>query len=169
MLSDVRKFAKVSIFLTKDTETVFADLGPEPLDSSFTFRLLNTRCLTKPHTAIKLVLLDQSIIAGIGNIYSDEALWLADIHPLRKVYAISPIEMKKLYKAIKVVLKKGIDFGGDSTSDYRDIYGKRGKFQGKHEAYRRTDNPCHKRGCGGTIVRLPFGTRNAHFCDTHQK
>jgi formamidopyrimidine-DNA glycosylase len=77
--------------------------------------------------------------------------------------------MSLLYKGMSAVLKKGIDFGGDSTSDYRDITGKRGEFQHAHNVYRRTGKPCPKRGCSGTIAKVPFGGRSAHFCPIHQK
>lgn len=167
VLSDVRKFAKVTILLTKDIDNAL-DLGPEPLTKEFTLKVCTEQLLKRPERAIKEVLLDQKIISGIGNIYSDEALWLAGIHPLRKVKDITKPEMKKLYEAIKKVLEKGIDFGGDSTSDYRDINGERGKFQAQHNAYRMTGKPCNKKD-GGTITRIAFGGRGAHFCGKHQK
>lgn len=169
VLSDMRKFAKVSILPTATTAQAFSNLGPEPLNPAFTASVCSERLHRRPNMAIKLALLDQTLIAGIGNIYSDEALWIAGIHPFRKVDDISKQEMKKLYLGIEKSLRTGIDFGGDSTSDYRDINGERGKFQGRHEAYRRTGKPCRKRGCTGIIARLPFGGRNAHFCPVHQK
>lgn len=168
VLSDVRKFAKVTIVPTDEIDDVL-DIGPEPLIKEFTLEVCMKQLLKRPTRAIKEVLLDQKIISGIGNIYSDEALWLSGIHPLRKVQDITNREMKKLYESIKIVLEKGIDFGGDSTSDYRDINGERGKFQGQHNAYRMTGKPCKKRGCTGTITRIPFGGRGAHFCPVHQK
>jgi len=167
-LSDVRKFAKVSMIKTSDLPELYKDFGPEPLEPSFTFSVFDSQVNKRPTRPIKQVLLDQKIIAGIGNIYSDEALWIAGIHPLRKVSDIEEFEMKLLYKGVISALKKGIDFGGDSTSDYRDINGNRGEFQGKHEAYRRTGKPCRKKGCTGTIERIAFSGRGAHFCDTHQ-
>jgi len=112
--------------------------------------------------------MDQEIISGIGNIYSDEMLWSAGIHPLSVASKIPLPQLKLLYKAMLEVLHKGIDFGGDSDSDYRNIYGERGKFQHKHNAYRRTGQPCPKRNCDGTIRRLVIGGHSAHFCDKHQ-
>ncbi|MDB5188831.1 MAG: formamidopyrimidine-DNA glycosylase, formamidopyrimidine-DNA glycosylase [Candidatus Nomurabacteria bacterium] len=168
VLSDVRKFAKVTIVPTDKIDDVL-NIGPEPLTQEFTLAVCTEQLMRRPTRPVKEVLLDQKIISGIGNIYSDEALWLAGIHPLRMVRDIKKLEMKKLYEAIKNVLKKGIDFGGDSTSDYRDINGERGAFQGAHNAYRMTGKPCKKRGCGGTITRIPFGGRGAHFCPIHQK
>ncbi len=167
VLSDVRKFAKVTILPTESIDGAL-DIGPEPLTKEFTFAVCTEQLFKRPTRAIKEVLLDQKIIAGIGNIYSDEALWLAGIHPLRIVQTITKPELKKLYEAIKIVLEKGIDFGGDSTSDYRDINGERGKFQAAHNAYRMTGKPCKKKVCAGTIERIPFGGRGAHFCPVHQ-
>jgi formamidopyrimidine-DNA glycosylase len=177
VLSDVRKFAKVTILPTASIDTALV-IGPEPLTKEFTLAVCTEQLLKRPTRGIKEVLLDQKIIAGIGNIYSDEALWLAGIHPLRKVSDITlpslklrrgeaKSEMEKLYESIKIVLEKGIDFGGDSTSDYRDINGERGKFQSSHNAYRMTGKPCKKKD-GGVITRLPFGGRAAHFCPVHQ-
>ncbi len=112
--------------------------------------------------------MDQSVIAGIGNIYSDEMLWLAGIHPESSVTAIPLPKLKLLYKSMQEVLRKGIDFGGDSLSDYRDVDGKRGDFQNHHNVYRRTNEKCGKRGCKGVILRKVIGGRSAHFCNTHQ-
>ena len=109
------------------------------------------------------------VIAGVGNIYSDEALWLSDIHPEEKVKDIPDNKLKKLHKAILDVLKKGIDFGGDSMSDYRNILGERGTFQGQHNAYRKTGSPCKKKGCNGEIIRKVVNARSAHFCSVHQQ
>jgi formamidopyrimidine-DNA glycosylase len=113
--------------------------------------------------------MDQSLIAGIGNIYSDEMLWRAGIHPARKVKDIKKEEFKAMFTAMQAVLKSGIDFGGDSMSDYRNILGEKGKFQEKHNAYRKTGTECQKKGCGGTIMRMAVGARSAHYCSEHQK
>ncbi len=151
VLSDMRKFAKVTLVPTIAIDDVL-DVGPEPLTKDFTLAVCTEQLLKRPNRPIKEVLLDQKIISGIGNIYSDEALWAAGIHPLRLVKDISKPEMKKLYESIKIVLEKGIDFGGDSTSDYRDIDGERGKFQAAHNAYRMTGKPCKKKDGGLLLV-----------------
>ncbi|MBX4181491.1 DNA-formamidopyrimidine glycosylase [Candidatus Parcubacteria bacterium] len=170
-LSDMRKFAKVTIVETKDVEKCLhlEHLGPEPLTSDFKLINFKTQLLKRPKGKIKTVLMDQTLVAGIGNIYSDEILWRADVHPLSTTSKIPEKNFKAMFKAMKEVLKKGIDLGGDSMSDYRNIEGERGKFQDHHRAYRRTGKPCTKKGCGGTIRRLVVGTRSAHFCDKHQK
>ncbi len=169
-LCDTRKFAKVTL-LPSDTmhETVhLKDIGPEPLEKDFTFKVFKEQIHKKQNGKIKIVLLDQTIIAGIGNIYSDESLWRSGIHPESVVNKIPEEKLKELYKAIQKTLSMGIDFGGDSMSDYRNIDGERGKFQEKHMAYRRNKQPCLKKGCGGKIVRIVVGGRGTHLCDKHQ-
>ena len=171
VLSDVRKFAKVTAFPKKAYQSILTELalGPEPLEKTFTKKVFVSQLQKRPKKKIKEVLLDQSIVSGIGNIYSDEALWRAGIHPCRTVETLINNEYIALYNAVIYSLKKGIAFGGDSTSDYRDITGKPGAFQGSHEAYRRTGKPCRKKDCTGIITRISFGTRNGHFCPIHQK
>jgi formamidopyrimidine-DNA glycosylase len=171
VLCDSRKFGKVTLMSTdnKDETVHLKGIGPEPLEKTFTFEKFKERILKRPTGNIKSVLMDQSIIAGIGNIYSDEMLWVAGIHPQSHSKSIPLAQMKALYTAMKEVLRKGIDFGGDSTSDYRDINGKRGRFQGEHNVYRRTKEPCGKKGCKGVILRKVINGRSAHFCSVHQK
>ncbi len=168
--SDLRKFAKVTLIHKKDLDTSLhlKDLGPEPLDSSFTLHIFKNQVLLHPKGKIKQVLLDPSIIVGIGNIYSDEILFRAHIHPERIVSSLTNKELKAIFNALKTTLQKGIDFGGDSTSDYRNILGEAGVFQESHLAYRRTNSPCSKKGCKGIITRKKIGSRNAHFCNSHQ-
>ena len=113
--------------------------------------------------------MDQTLISGIGNIYSDEILWYSGVHPEARPAAIPTDILRLMYQSAKKILKKGIDFGGDSMSDYRNIYGERGRFQNEHNVYRRTGEHCHRRSCGGVIKRKVVGGRSAHFCDTHQK
>jgi len=169
-LSDVRKFAKISVTPTKELEKTegLIRLGPDAL-GKFSFKQFKERLCQKPNGKIKQVLMDQEIIAGIGNIYSDEMLWRSSIHPLSKVSKIPNKELQNLYQAMKQVLKKGIDFGGDSDSDYRQPSGLAGRFQEKHRAYRKTGQPCEKNGCSGIIKRIKVGGRSAHFCAIHQK
>ena len=171
VLSDVRKFAKVTLLFTADAHTTrhLGTLGPEPLEKTFTKKEFAERLLKKRSGKIKSVLMDQTVISGVGNIYSDEALWLASIHPVSPVSKIPPVKIAELFEAMQTVLKKGIDFGGDSTSDYRRIDGTRGEFSAEHNAYRLTKKACKKRGCKGTISRMIVGGRSAHFCPVHQK
>lgn len=168
--SDARKFGKVTLLDTKTAHDTrhLKGLGPNPLSKDFNLEKLKERLLKKPNGKIKTVLMDQSILAGIGNIYSDEILWYTGIHPERKIKDIKENEFKKMFEATKETLTKGIDFGGDSMSDYRNIYGLPGKFQLHHEAYRRTGEKCRKKGCKGVIMRKLINNRSGHFCSVHQ-
>lgn len=170
ILSDVRKFAKVVV---EDTDEIFTsehlgDLGPEPLEKNFTYEIFKERLDKKINWPIKLALMNQELIAGIGNIYSDEMLWRAGIHPMEPIRNVPPNKIKLLFKTLKETLERGIDFGGDSMSDYRQPDGTPGKFQNKHMAYKRKNVPCLKKGCGGIMKRIVVGARSAHFCEKHQ-
>ncbi len=169
-LSDLRKFAKVTLIDSRDLEASLhlEGIGPEPLEKEFDFQKFKARVNIRPQGKIKQVLMDQKIIAGIGNIYADESLWRAGIHPMQKAETISDKHLKELFDAIKKTLARGIDFGGDSTSDYRNVLGEKGTFHESHRAYRRTGAPCEKKGCKGKIVRITLGGRGTHFCDVHQ-
>lgn len=168
---DSRKFGKITMI---DTETAHKtihlnNLGFEPLESDFDFEKFKNQLFLKPNKNIKTVLMDQSIIAGIGNIYSDEMLWLSSINPESKPVKIPNENIKKLFNSMKEVLNKGIDFGGDSMSDYRNIDGARGNFQNHHNVYRKNKQACGKKDCSGVIIRKVLDGRSAHFCNTHQK
>lgn len=171
VLCDSRKFAK--ILLTNKNELTakhFRNYGPEPVYPDISFIDFKEALDTAPANKrpIKSLLMDMRTISGIGNIYSDELLFRANTHPESRWGKIPPKTQKTIHAAMLTVLKKGIDFGGDSTSDYRDIYGNRGKFQDAHMAYRNTRKPCKKKGCTGIINRKIIGGRSAHFCSIHQ-
>ncbi len=170
-LSDTRKFAKITILDSKiiHQSEHLKELGPEPLDKEFTTEKFRECLNKKPLGKIKQVLTDQTVIVGIGNIYADESLWRAGINPVEKVQNISDRKMSKLFKAIKTLLTKGIDLGGDSMSDYRNVDGNKGNFQEHHRAYQQTGQKCKKKGCGGKIVRIVVGGRATHYCNAHQK
>lgn len=169
-LSDVRRFAKVAV--VNSTIIHYSKhlhgIGPEPLDPKFTLKEFVARLEIKPHGKIKQVLIDQAVIAGIGNIYADESLWRAGIHPLEHVENISVGKRRLLYEAIQKTLSRGIDLGGDSTSDYRNVNGEKGRFHEQHYAYQMTDTRCQRPSCHGTITRIVVGGRGTHFCNVHQ-
>ncbi|OHA88161.1 MAG: DNA-formamidopyrimidine glycosylase [Candidatus Zambryskibacteria bacterium RIFCSPHIGHO2_01_FULL_43_27] len=169
VLSDMRKFAKITVFSKEELNKEFSQTGPEPLTRDFTLKKFKECLSIGRQRNIKQILMDQGVIAGIGNIYSDEILWASGIHPLSRVEKLKAVEISNLWKNLKVILRKGIRLGGDSMSDYRDISGKRGKFQLEHQAYRRTGESCRKSGCKGVIRRIIVGGRSAHYCDKHQK
>lgn len=168
---DARKFGKVTLFATNEISSNIhtKHLGPEIFDKTFDFKKFKEAITKKATGKIKTVLMDQTVISGIGNIYSDEALWLASIHPKSIVKKIPQKDLENLFTSIKIVLKKGLDFGGDSTSDYRQIDGSPGKFNHEHNVYRLAKTKCRKTNCKGVIIREVIGGRSAHFCNKHQK
>lgn len=169
-LSDMRKFATVTLIKDKNNlEKLFKKTGPEPLDKKFDWKVFKSCLSKKPKQKIKTTLMDQNLVAGIGNIYSDEILWASHIHPERTVLSLTDLEYKLLTKNTKLILSKGINFGGDSMSDYRNPYGLPGAFQLQHNAYRRTHLKCKRKGCSGIIQRKVIGGRSAHFCSVCQK
>lgn len=169
-LSDLRKFAKVTLINTDDLENSpeISHIGPEILNN-FTAVDFIKRIQKYPKKTIKQTLLDQTVIAGIGNIYSDESLWLAKIHPAKLVKQLNEEKLKILFKEIKKVLKKSINLRGDSMSDYRTPYGTKGGFQNKHNVYQRKNQNCNLRGCSGIIERIVVAGRGTHFCSKCQK
>ena len=168
VLADTRKFAKV-ILLDNETKKEIDLLGPEPLSDDFSYDLFSKNINKYQNKFIKTSLMDQRLVGGIGNIYSDEILHESKILPDRTVSSLSQADLKLIFKNIKPILKRGIDFGGDSTSDYRNIYGERGTFQGKHKVYRRTNQACFGKDCKGTIQRKMLNGRSAHYCRECQK
>jgi len=171
VLSDARRFAKVCLIEEKDFSQYkdLKGLGPDPTEKIFNFKIFKEIIMSKKDGRIKNILMEQELISGIGNIYSDEALWMTGIHPEEKPKNLTDEKIKELLKNIKLVLKKGIDFGGDSTSDYRQPDGTPGNFQKHHKVYRRRGEGCLRKGCSGKIIRKVVGGRSAHFCNTHQK
>jgi formamidopyrimidine-DNA glycosylase len=177
--ADMRKFAKVMFIKTKDLKTHrdLKNIAPDPFEltqKEFVEIIKGKKSgRTRPNVRrggrVKNVLMDQTLVSGIGNIYSDETLFLTGIHPETNIDAIPDKKMTEIYREVKKVLKKGINFGGDSTSDYRNIKGERGDFQNKHQVYRKTGEKCSKKGCSGKILRKVVGGRSAHFCNKHQK
>ncbi len=145
---------------------VFAAHGPEPLSRSFTVARFAER-FRRRTKRIKPLLLDQSFIAGVGNIYADEALWRARIHPLRAADSLSEDEIRRLHRSIRTVLRQGIADRGASFSDYVGADGQPGSAAEKLKVYRRTDQPCYR--CGRPIRRMVLDTRATHFCEHCQK
>lgn len=167
--SDVRKFGKIVLGKTEQIENLpeLTNLGPEPLDKSFDIRKLKETLRRGRSKKIKQVLLDPTVIAGIGNIYSDDILWQSRIHPLRKTDSLSEKEVRELYKSIRTILAKAVSLRGTSFSDFRDTSGKEGYYAGYRLVYQREDEPCKR--CGTKIQRVVVSGRSAHFCPKCQK
>ncbi|MEN9245110.1 MAG: DNA-formamidopyrimidine glycosylase [Thermostichales cyanobacterium SRBZ-1_bins_19] len=140
-------------------------LGPEPFDPQFSPAYLQER-LQRSRRPIKSALLDQTLVAGIGNIYADESLFLSGIHPLTPALHLSLGELETLHRVIGEVLRAGIRERGTTFSNYRDLQGVNGNYQGQAWVYDRAGDPC--RVCGTGIVRIKIGGRSAHFCPTCQ-
>jgi formamidopyrimidine-DNA glycosylase len=141
-----------------------ARLGPEPLEitlEDFVARLRNRK------TSIKALLLNQTFVRGVGNIYADEALFRAGIHPQTQAAKIRGERVRRLHAAIVEVLTEAIEAGGSSVSDYVDAQGRKGFFQFKHRVYQRTGEPCVT--CGAKVRRILVGQRSSHFCPKCQK
>lgn len=162
--SDLRKFAKIELHEKDSLKKQLALLGPEPLDKIFTFNKFK-KVLRRGR--IKQILMNQEVIVGIGNIYSDEILWQAKIHPEKDALKLSEKELKRIYKAMKDILKKGVELRGTSISDYRDIEGKKGKFGDVIKVYRKEGEKCPI--CKSIIKRKKIGGRSAYFCPSCQK
>lgn len=158
---DQRKFGRM--VLTADPDEVLGDLGPEPLGEDFTPQWLGDM-LARRRGRIKSLLLDQRFLAGLGNIYADEALWQASIHPLRQADSLSPVEVRRLHCAIRSVLQAAIDSGGTTLPDatYLGADGQAGEFASRLAVYGRAEQPCPR--CGATIERITVGQRGTHFC-----
>lgn len=139
-------------------------IGPEPLTLR-PDRL--ARLLSRTNRAVKTALLDQTLIAGIGNIYADEALHLAKIHPTTPACQLPLAQVRQLNRAIKLVLRRAIRAGGSTIRDYVGADGRRGAYQLRHRVYDRASEPC--RTCRTPIARIVLGGRSTHFCPTCQK
>jgi formamidopyrimidine-DNA glycosylase len=145
---------------------VFSGHGPEPLSRGFSVERLRER-LSRRSAKLKTLLLDQSFIAGVGNIYADEALWRARLHPLRAADTLDERDVRRLHRALRQVLRQGIANRGASFSDYVGADGSPGSNAERLSVYRRTGEPCFR--CGRRIERIVVGQRSTHFCPRCQR
>jgi formamidopyrimidine-DNA glycosylase len=170
---DVRKFGRVGLYrrgprgelLAADEAELFGKHGPEPLDAAFTLRRFRAR-LRARRGRLKPLIMDQAFLAGVGNIYADEALWRAGLHPLRSVGTLRPTQERRLYRAIRDVLGEAVARRGSSVDQYTAPEGD-GAMQGYLDVYQRTGLPCHR--CGRPIRRLVLAQRGTHFCSWCQR
>lgn len=183
LYTDPRKFGRIELWSGEREESAgiapgsireqgrkypLHGLGVEPLDDEFTVERL-AAALSGRKGPIKQVLLSQDVVAGLGNIYADEALYYASIHPLRRANTLTSVEIEKLHAGIVAVLTRGIDHGGTSFSGYRDLQGEAGNNYDHLQVYHRhgTVKICAR--CGTPIERMVIAQRSAHFCPTCQK
>jgi len=167
--NDQRKFGWVKLLPTIEIPNIdfMKKVGPEPLETDFTAKQFAERFKRRGKTNIKAALLDQSVIAGVGNIYADESLWGAKIHPKRLVSSITPAEFKKLYTELRAVMNLAIVKGGSSNHTYVNAEGKKGSYMDFARVFRREGLPCPR--CGTTIEKLRVAGRGTHICPYCQK
>lgn len=166
--SDVRKFGRIQAIPTRlcFSESSLRKLGPEPLEDEFTPAVLKDR-FGKKKVFLKAALLDQNVLAGMGNIYVDESLFQAGLSPERRVDTLSEEEIFNLHQAIQKVLQAGIDAQGTSFRDYRDANGEKGSFQQALQVYGRGGEPCQV--CGQALERIRLAGRTTVYCSSCQR
>lgn len=167
--NDQRKFGWMRLLPTVQVPEIdfFKKIGPEPLDADFTVDKFIERLQKRPSSAIKAVLLDQTVLAGVGNIYADEALFLARIHPQAKVGGISRTKLVALHGDLQDVLKLSISKGGSTDRNYVNAEGQRGSYIEFAKVFRRQNQPCPR--CGTPIAKIRVAGRGTHICPRCQR
>ena len=167
--NDQRKFGWMRLLPTVEVAHLdfFQKVGPEPLAADFNWEGLRARLLTRPGTTVKAALLDQAVVAGIGNIYADESLWGARIHPATPVKSFRAEHFRKLYEELIFVLELSIEKGGSTDRNYVNAEGKRGSYLTFARVFRRDGQPCPR--CGAIILKTRVAGRGTHFCPHCQR
>lgn len=167
--NDQRKFGWVRLMPTVEIPNLpfMLKVGPEPLTAEFTAKIFINRVKKRANTTIKAAILDQSILAGVGNIYADESLWGAKIYPGNRVRDISYSKLTKLHKEIVYVMTLSIEKGGSTDKNYVDAEGKKGNYLEFARVFRRENLPCPR--CGTVIVKTRVAGRGTHYCPKCQK
>jgi formamidopyrimidine-DNA glycosylase len=167
--NDQRKFGWMRLLPTVEIPEIdfFKKVGPEPLEDDFTVDMFVERVMRRKNAPIKAVLLDQTVVAGIGNIYADESLWMAKIHPSTPVSKIPRTKLVKLYNDVRAVLNLSIKKGGSTDRNYVDAEGKKGSYLSFANVFRKQGQPCPR--CGTTIEKIRVAGRGTHICPNCQK
>jgi formamidopyrimidine-DNA glycosylase len=167
--NDQRKFGWMKLIPTVEVPNIdfMKRVGPEPLEADFTWQLMQERLQRRKNTNIKAALLDQTVIAGVGNIYADESLWGAKLHPSTLVKDIPEAKFKVLHKALVDVLRLSIEKGGSSNRNYVDAEGRKGSYMSFANVFRREGQPCPR--CGTIITKTRVAGRGTHVCLVCQK
>ena len=162
--NDQRKFGWMKLVETAHVaeDSFMAKLGPEMLGVDFTFEIFRERLQRRKRTSIKAAIMDQSVMAGVGNIYADEGLYAARIHPATLVGSVSAVKLRRLYEALRSVMQLSISLGGSSDKNYVDAEGKKGSYLTFAKVFRREAQPCER--CGTTLVKLRVAGRGTHIC-----
>lgn len=164
--NDTRKFGYLIYYPNeRKAEGHFTGIGVEPLSSKFTAQYLE-KAFARKNARIKTVLMDQSVVAGLGNIYCDESLFLSGINPTRKASSLKPEEIKKLHRAIRKVLSRAIKLGGSTVFTYRTMEGKLGRYADEHKVYGRAGEECLK--CGSRLCGIKINNRATVYCSRCQ-
>jgi formamidopyrimidine-DNA glycosylase len=170
--NDIRRFGYLKIATTEELKNLktkeLGKLGVEPLGEELTLEYLEKMAKRFPNRKIKQFIMDQTIIAGIGNIYADEALFDANIKPMRLAKDIKGIEWSIIIMSIQKVLNKGIKYGGSSSENFVDAFGEQGRAHEHLKVYRKTGQKCPN-NCGGAIERIVIGSRSTHWCRKCQR
>lgn len=161
--NDIRKFGWIKLLTNENLEDAMKKVGPDPMASSFKLSELQQRLIKHKNKMIKPVLMDQSVIAGLGNIYAAEVCFRAGIMPTRKISTLSDKDFENLFKAIKYVLPMAIKYKGTSADAYVTLEGKKGSYYSKLWVYGREGEPCPK-GCGGKVEKIQLAGRGTYFC-----
>ncbi len=164
--NDLRKFGYIDLVKKSEVERIARNYGPDPTSENFNFHVLKKICENR-RAPIKAVLLNQKLIAGIGNIYADESCFAAGILPSRPANSLTVEELKKLARAIKQILKKAISQGGTTFRDYKRSTGKKGNYSDFLQVYGRNEQPCYR--CGNIILKSKVAGRGTCFCPNCQK
>jgi formamidopyrimidine-DNA glycosylase len=167
--NDQRKFGWMRLLPTIEIPQIdfFKKVGPEPLEDDFTTDKFIERLDRRPGSSIKAVLLDQTILAGVGNIYADESLWEAKLHPATLVRDIPKTKLITLYSSLLDVLRLSIEKGGSTDKNYVDAEGKKGSYLSFANVFRREGHPCPR--CGTTIEKIRVAGRGTHICPNEQR
>lgn len=162
--NDQRKFGWMRLLPTLEVPEIdfMKKVGPEPLEADFTADEFQARFTRRPRTSIKAALLDQTVVAGVGNIYADESLWGAKIHPLRLVQTVTPAEFVLLYQELRAVMNLAIEKGGSTDKNYVNAEGKRGSYMDFARVFRREGQACPR--CGTEIIKFKAAGRGTHIC-----
>lgn len=166
--NDQRKFGWVRLMPTAEVPMIdfFQKVGPEPLAEDFTWEILRDRLQRRKNTNIKAALLDQTVVAGIGNIYADESLWGAKVHPTTLVRQLADDDFRNIYQSLVDVLRLSIEKGGSTDRNYVSAEGKRGSYLTFASVFRREGQPCPR--CGATIEKTRVAGRGTHTCPVCQ-
>lgn len=168
IFNDLRKFGWIKLLPNSKLQQLIANLPPDVVDKEFTPKYLD-KILKSSRRAVKLVLMDQTKLGGVGNIYANDALYCARINPGASARKIRPLQVRNLWKCVKQVINKGIKYGGSTASDenYVNAYGKRGRYQTKFLVYEQQGKQCRR--CGAVIKKIKLGGRGTYFCPNCQK